>query len=86
MMYWDGHGGGGWVVGMAIMMILFWGSIVALIWVGIRALLNRPTIPGPTPSPTDRREPREILAERLARGEIEPEEFERRLALLAGPR
>jgi putative membrane protein len=82
MMYWDGHDGGGWVVGMAIMMILFWGSITALVWVGVRAMLNRPTQPGPT----NRQEPRDILAERLARGEIEPEEFERRLELLGGPR
>ncbi len=78
MMYWDGYGGGGWAVGMAIMMVLFWGSITALIWVGIRALLSRP----PRPGPKDRQEPREILAERLARGEIEPEEFERRIELL----
>ena len=82
MMYWEGHDGGGWVVGMAIMMILFWGSITALVWVGVRAMLNRSTQPGPT----NRQEPRDILAERLARGEIEPEEFERRLELLGGPR
>ena len=81
MMYWDGHGGG-WAVGMAIMMIVFWGSITALIWVGVRALLNRPPMPGTK----DRQEPRDILAGRLARGEIEPEEFERRLELLGGPR
>lgn len=82
MMYWDGHDGGGWVVGMAIMMIVFWGSITALIWVGVRALLNRP----PQAGPTNRQEPRDILAERLARGEIEPEEFQRRLELLGSPR
>lgn len=82
MTYWDGHGDGGWFVGMAIMMIVFWGSISVLIWVGVRSLLNRPALAGPS----DRREPREILAERLARGEIEPEEFARRLELLGGPR
>ena len=83
MTYWDGHGGGGgWAVGMAIMMIVFWGSITALIWVGGRALLNRQPLPGTE----DRLEPRDILAERLARGEIEPVEFERRLVLLGGPR
>ena len=81
MTYWDGHSGG-WAVGMAIMMIVFWGSITALIWVGGRALLNRPPLPGASAP----REPRDILAERLARGEIEPEEFERRLELLGGPR
>lgn len=81
MMYWDGHDGG-WAVGMAIIMILFWGSITALVWVGVRALLNRP----PQPGPTDRQEPRDILAERLARGEIEPEEYQRRIELLGGKR
>lgn len=81
MMYWDGHDGG-WAVGMAIIMILFWGSITALVWVGVRALLNRP----PQPGPTDRQEPGDILAERLARGEIEPEEYQRRIELLGGKR
>ena len=80
-MYWDGNGGG-WAVGMVILMILFSGSIVALLWVGVRALSNRP----PQPGSTDRQEPRDILAERLARGEIEPEEFQRRLEVLGGKR
>ena len=82
MMYWDGHEGGGWVVGMMIFMIVFWGSIVALIWVGVRALVNPPPLPGQT----DRQEPRDILAQRLARGEIEPEEFQRRVELVSGKR
>ena len=81
MMYWDGNGGG-WAVGMVILMILFWGSIVALLWVGVRALSNRPTQVGSM----DRQNPRDILAERLARGEIEPEEFQRRLEMLGGKR
>lgn len=78
MVYWDGHDGGGWAVGMAIFMIFFWSSIVALLWVGVRALLARP----PQAGPTGRQEPSDILAERFARGEIEPEEFQRRLELL----
>ncbi len=81
MMYWDGNGGG-WAVGMVILMILFWGSIVVLLWVGVRALSNRPTQVGSM----DRQNPRDILAERLARGEIEPEEFQRRLEMLGGKR
>ena len=81
MMYWDGHGGGGWAVGMAITMIVLWGSITVLVWIGVRALLDRPSQPGPP----GRQEPRDILAERLARGEIDPEDFQRRSELL-GPR
>jgi len=84
MMYWDGHGGGGggWIVSMAIMMFLFWGSLVALIWVAVRALLQRPQQPGSTGRP----EARDILAERLARGDIDPEDFQRRLEALGGQR
>jgi putative membrane protein len=81
MMHWEGHHDGGWAVGMVLMMILFWGSITALVWVGVRLLIARPPESG-----SHRQEPREILAERLARGEIEPDEFERRLELLGGPR
>ena len=81
MMYRDGNGGG-WAVGMVILIILFWGSIVALLWVGVRALSNRPRQVGSM----DRQNPRDILAERLARGEIEPEEFQRRLEMLGGKR
>ena len=81
MMDWDGHGSG-WVVGMTLMMIVFWGSIVALIWVGVRALSQRPS----ALEPTGRVEPRDILADRLARGEIEPEEFQRRVELLSAKR
>ena len=82
MMYWDGYGGGGWVVGMMIFMILFWGSIVALFGVSARALVQRPQQPGAT----DRSEAREILAERLARGDIDPEDFQRRIEALGGKR
>lgn len=82
MMYWDGHTGGGWAVGMAIIMISFWGSFTVLIWVGIRALLRGPAQAGPTA----RQGPRDILAERFARGEIEPEEYQRRLELLGDRR
>lgn len=81
MMEWDGHGSG-WLVGMTLMMIVFWGSIVALIWVGVRSLSQPPSAlerPG-------RVEPRDILADRLARGEIEPEEFQRRVELLSTKR
>ncbi len=82
MTYWDGHGGGGWVVGMVIFMIVFWGSIVALVCVSVRALLQRPQHAGQAGRP----EARDILAERLARGDIDPEDFQRRLEALGGQR
>ena len=80
----DGHGGG-WVLGMVLMMVLFWGSIVALIWVGLRSLVHHPSGPA-GPSEPSRPDAREVLALRLARGEIEPEEYQRRLAVLDADR
>jgi putative membrane protein len=85
MMYWDGDGSGwGWMVAMMMIMILFWGSLVALIWVGIRSLVQRPG--GSVDPARPESGAREILAQRLARGEIEPEEYTRRLALLGDRR
>lgn len=82
MMYWDGQGAGGWAVGMIMIMIVFWGSAVALIWVGIRSLTQRPGSSGSS----DARDPGQILDERLANGDIDPEDFQRRLELLAKKR
>lgn len=72
----DGMGGGNfwW---MAIMMVAFWG---ALIW-GAVVLIQRGNhsphlqVPAGPPLPTPKETPHEILAERLARGEIEPDEY-----------
>lgn len=79
----DMHDGIGWGwIPMAIMMLLVWGS---LIWLGVallrrigthnRAAMDAPVAPLP---PT----PQQILAERLARGEIEPDDYHRRLDAL----
>lgn len=71
---WDGRWGpAGWVA-MAVMMVVFWGAIVALV-----VYLLRSARPG-GPDATERA--RRILDERLARGEIEPEEYARRRDLL----
>ena len=80
MMHWDGDGGGnGWVVTMVLMMLLLWGSIGALLWYGIHALLHRDSRPAAE-------DPRAILDARLAHGDIEPEEYERRLELIGSGR
>ena len=82
--YWnEGMGGSSWWwIPMMIMMIAFWGG---LIWIGvtlIRRGSHTPQLTAPT-SPTPARPgPPEILAERLARGEIEPDEYRRRLDAL----
>jgi putative membrane protein len=79
----DGMGSGnGWW--MAIMMI----AVVALAAVIIVAVLRNGThqhshalAPSPPPS-AGRSTPQEILAQRLARGEIEPDDYSKRLAAL----
>ena len=72
-----GWGGGSWVW-MTIMMVVFWGGMTWLAISLIRRGNHGPqhsTI-GPPPPPMA---PHEILAERLARGEIEPDDYHRRL-------
>jgi uncharacterized membrane protein len=59
---------------MAAMMVLFWGGIIALAVVVIRAL----GIPRGSDQATD------VLRRRLAAGEISPEEFEKIRKALQG--
>lgn len=67
-------GWGGWWMTMS--MVLFWVGIVALVVWGFRSL---------EPGDGERVDrPRRILEERLARGEIDDEEFSRRLRTLIG--
>jgi len=81
MMYW-GNGMGGWgMVLMTVSSLLFWGlviaGIVALVrYAGRGAQAGAPTGPRPTPQ--------EVLADRFARGEIDEEEYTRRLQVLDG--
>ncbi|MFF4209541.1 SHOCT domain-containing protein [Streptomyces sp. NPDC001796] len=88
MMFWYGHGmnGWGWFV-MSIGTLLFWALLIILGVLLFRALV-RPTPPGgwhgtwqKTPPGSG---PEQILAERYARGEIDDEEYHRRLATLRG--
>jgi putative membrane protein len=62
---------GAWGVGMLLMMLFFWGLVIAGLVLGIRALL-RVTRDGPADRAL------EILRERYARGEIDKQEFEAR--------
>lgn len=61
--YHDGVGWGGWLL-MILMMVLFWGLVAAAVVALFRAA---PRTSGPTP--------RELLDERLARGEITVDEY-----------
>ncbi len=60
--------GGGWWIVMVVMMVIFWGGVIAVAVWGIRQFTG------------DRRRDRsalDIAKERLARGEITKEEFDR---------
>ncbi len=79
---WNDHWAGGWWW-MSIMMVVFW---VGVVWVivtvvrhGNHAAHTHAPVQGPvSPKPT----PQEVLADRLARGEIEPDDYRQRLDAL----
>lgn len=80
MMYWDhgSWGAGDWLA-MSLMMVVFWGAVIALVVWLVRSARSdqrteRPAPPAPSAD--------EVLAERFARGEIDDEEFTRRRELL----
>lgn len=84
MMDWnDGWGAGGWFAMsvMMVMMVAFWGGLIALVVWGVRSATPRHEgANGPPVAPA--RSADEVLAERFARGEIDEEEFTRRRELL----
>jgi putative membrane protein len=73
---------GGWGIAiMTVSNVLFWGLIIAGIVVLVRYAgrgATHPTLPS-----TDRPTPQQVLADRFARGEIDQEEYQRRLQVLA---
>ncbi|TQK45139.1 putative membrane protein [Streptomyces sp. SLBN-118] len=85
MMFWYDHDVGGWGwFAMSAGMILFWALIITVAVLLFRAL-NHPHQHEHTHTPTTPT-PEDILRDRLARGEIDEEEFRRRLTVLhAGP-
>jgi putative membrane protein len=81
-----GNGTGGWGMsgwGMALMLmgnLLFWGLLITGIVLAVRyAGPGTPVRPGGRP-PT----PQEVLANRFARGEIDEDEYARRMQVLNG--
>ncbi|MFF5159119.1 SHOCT domain-containing protein [Streptomyces sp. NPDC000348] len=83
MMFWYGHGMSGWGwFGMSVGMVLFWGLVITALVLVFRAgnqphehLHQHPHTPT---APT----PKQILDERFARGEIDEDEYRRRLNAL----
>lgn len=80
---WGQMGWGGWI-GMTLMLI-FWIAVVALIITAImRAGSRPPALPEQGPTRPD--QSLTILRERLARGEITPDEYERTRQILESER
>ncbi|MFI6010094.1 SHOCT domain-containing protein [Streptomyces sp. NPDC051243] len=79
MMFWYAHDMSGWGwFGMSIGMVAFWALIITALVLVFRAV-DRPHEHTHTPAaPT----PQQILGERFARGEIDEEEYRRRLSTL----
>ncbi len=88
-MNWYGGQMGAWgyVLGI-ISMVLFWGVLIVAIVAAIR-YLGRTRQEGPPPpspgAPTAPPTPEQVLAERFARGEIDEDEYRRRLDALHAP-
>jgi putative membrane protein len=84
MMFWNGGGWAWWQAGlMWIVMIAFWALLIWAVYALITNVTRRPGQPGPggQPQPGDARR---ILDERLARGEIDPDEYRRLREVLEG--
>lgn len=79
MMGWNWDGGAWLAMGFGMLLWLVLGVVV--VWLIVRGLtaLERTRMDGPARSGPD-----EILRERFARGEIDADEYERRLSVLHG--
>ena len=77
----DSLGITGWI-GMAVLMVLFWGGVVAVLVVLLRRPHAGQGAPGLRPS---HHEAERILNERFARGEIDETEYLARRAALRRP-
>ena len=79
---WYGDGGvWGWVA-MGVMMLLFWGGIIAVVLLLIRGARGGGQYPGPYGGGFGHDEAERILNERFARGEIDETEFQARRSAL----
>jgi putative membrane protein len=80
MWYSGGWGWAGWIL-MTIGMVAFWALIITAIILAVDYLAGSH---GTAASPTTRAPTRseDVLTERFARGEIDDDEYQRRLALL----
>jgi len=85
-MYWDNdHMDGGWAVLMMLGMLVFWTAVVIVLAWALHSVWSSKA-PGAGTQPTglggSHGDAEDILASRLARGEIDPDEYKNRLAVL----
>lgn len=73
------NGDWGWWFLMPLLMLGFWAAVV---WVVAAAVRRKPV--GASPTAPSAHDPEQILAERYARGDIDDEEYRRRLDTLRG--
>lgn len=84
MRNWDnGHMDDGWGILMMLAMVVIWALVaVAIVWI-VRSTRTPTVSPGVPPGvDPGRGSAGQILAERLARGEIDPEEYRSRIEAL----
>ena len=79
MMYWDGDWSGWTWFAMGFSMFVFWGLVGLAIWLGVRGLSTGRSSPPPPPASAE-----ETLRQRYAAGEVDDDEFTRRLRVLRG--
>jgi putative membrane protein len=81
MMYWYSNGMGGWSYAlMTVNMLLFWGLVVGAIVALMRYLGGTGRATRGPQAESDA--PERILAQRFARGEVDEEEYRRRLTVV----
>lgn len=78
-MWHDGWGWGGWAL-MVIAMVLVLVAILTVVVLAMRFLTRNSTSSPPRSSPFGRAE--DVLAERYAQGELDDDEYRRRLSVL----
>jgi putative membrane protein len=87
MGYWDdGHMDGGWGVFMVLGMVAVWVTLVAAIVLAVVWIARSTGTGSPRGSTGAPGSAEQILAERLARGEIDVEDYRARLAALSSRR
>lgn len=82
MGYYNGDWGVGEWLFMGAMMLVFWGSVIALVVWAVQSSRSGDQQARSRRPRADR--PGEILAERFARGDIDEDEFQRRRELVRG--